>query len=184
VLLVPRRLAHGFDSKVALASTAVRELLRDLYGHQEWADALHWTAFAAHPLALQDPKLRERLHHIHLVQRAFLAVARRTGPPAKPRLEDFASVDELKAEARRTHEDARRFVEEADDDALAARVSLPWFQGSAARHLSRAGSASVRDAQPLPPRPERDAPQGAGRLAAAQRSDRVVVEGPSSGLWP
>lgn len=106
----------------------MRELLRDLYGHQEWADALHWTAFAAHPVALQDPKLRERLHHIHLVQRAFLAVARRSGPPAKPRLEDFASVDELKAEARRTHEDARRFVEEAGDDALAARVSLPWFK--------------------------------------------------------
>jgi len=106
----------------------VRELLRDLYGHQEWADALHWAAFAAHPVALQDPKLRERLHHIHLVQRAFLAVARRTGPPAKPRLEDFASLDELKAEARRTHEDARRFVEEAGDDALAARISLPWFK--------------------------------------------------------
>ena len=37
-------------------------------------------------------------------------------------------MDELKAEARRTHEDARRFVEEAGDDALAAPVSLPWFK--------------------------------------------------------
>ena len=106
----------------------MRELLRDLYGHQEWADALHWSAFAAHPGALDDPKLRERLHHIHLVQRAFLGVARGTGMPDRTRLEDFAGMDELKAEALRYHEAARRFVEEASDAALAARAQLPWFE--------------------------------------------------------
>jgi uncharacterized damage-inducible protein DinB len=106
----------------------VRELLRDLYGHQEWADALHWAAFESHAGALQDERLRERLHHIHLVQRAFLAIARKSGPPAKPRPEDFASTDELKTEARRTHEDARRFLEEASDAALAEPANLPWFK--------------------------------------------------------
>ena len=106
----------------------MRELLRDLYGHQAWADALHWTAFEAHPGALLDAKLRERLHHIHLVQRAFLGVATGSGMPERPRLEDFAGMHELKAEARRYHEAARRFVEGASDETLAARANLPWFQ--------------------------------------------------------
>jgi uncharacterized damage-inducible protein DinB len=106
----------------------VRELLRDLYGHQEWADALHWTACEAHPRALEDAKLRERLHHIHVVQRAFLAIARGTGTPDKLRLEDFASMAELKAEARRAHDAARRFLDEAADDVLSARAAVPWFK--------------------------------------------------------
>jgi uncharacterized damage-inducible protein DinB len=127
VLLVPRRLAHEPILK-SHSIVGVRELLRDLLGHQEWADALHWTALLAHPGALQDAKLRERLHHIHLVQRAFLEIARGGGPPAHPRPEDYASLDEMRAEARRTHEAARRFVEEASDAALAARANVPWFK--------------------------------------------------------
>jgi hypothetical protein len=49
--------------------------LHELYGHQEWADAEHWRAFEAYPAALEDRAIRERLHHIHLVQHGFLWVA-------------------------------------------------------------------------------------------------------------
>ncbi len=45
--------------------------LDELYAHQEWADAEHWRAFEAHPAALDDKAIRERLLHIHLVQHAF-----------------------------------------------------------------------------------------------------------------
>ncbi|MGC2451147.1 MAG: hypothetical protein WA477_26115, partial [Candidatus Sulfotelmatobacter sp.] len=51
--------------------------LEELYAHQEWADAEHWRAFESHPVALEDKAIRERLHHIHLVQHGFLWI---TGP--------------------------------------------------------------------------------------------------------
>src|SRR5438876_7091463 len=50
----------------------MHRLLRDLYGHQAWTDAEHYRAIEAHPPARDDRAIRERLHHIHLVQRAFL----------------------------------------------------------------------------------------------------------------
>jgi hypothetical protein len=48
--------------------------LDELYAHHEWADVEHWRALEAYPAALADRALRERLHHIHLVQSAFLWV--------------------------------------------------------------------------------------------------------------
>ena len=65
------------------------KLLHDLYSHQAWADAEHWRAIEACASALQDKVVRERLHHIHLVQHGFLSVV--TGRPftlTKP--EDFS----------------------------------------------------------------------------------------------
>jgi hypothetical protein len=50
----------------------MNSLLCDLYGHQEWADAEHWRAIEAHPPALADTAIRDRLHHVHLVQHVFL----------------------------------------------------------------------------------------------------------------
>ena len=127
-----------------------RELLRDLYGHQEWADAQHWTALQAHPGALDDAKLRERLHHILLVQRYFLSVARQSGPPDRPQLSDFGSMGEMKAEARRYHESARAFVTTASDDAPDSRrlrpirhSTLPRFSSAAMR--SRNAGSSTRN---------------------------------------
>ena len=46
-------------------------LLRDLFGHQFWADVTLWTAIGAHAPAREDKVIRERLHHIHLVQRVL-----------------------------------------------------------------------------------------------------------------
>ena len=75
--------------------------LDELYAHQEWADAEHWRAFEAHPAALDDKAIRERLLHIHLVQHGFLWV---TGPGAVgfafKKLEDFPSMADLKKYAR------------------------------------------------------------------------------------
>ncbi len=71
-------------------------LLRDLYGHQIWADAEHWRAIGAHPVAAQDAAIKNRLHHIHLVQHGFLWAAgdRRTGFTFT-KADDFASLPEL-----------------------------------------------------------------------------------------
>ncbi len=69
----------------------------ELYAHQEWADAEHWRAFEAHPAALADPALRERLHHIHLVQSAFLWVVEpRTAQFVITKIEDYPNMADLK----------------------------------------------------------------------------------------
>ncbi len=84
-------------------------MLRDLYAHQAWADAEHWRAFEAHPPALADAAISERLHHIHLVQRAFLSIVRRA-PFSPTSLKDFADMTALKEYARQYHEEADRCV--------------------------------------------------------------------------
>ncbi len=68
------------------------------YAHQEWADAEHWRAIEAHPAALADKAIRERLLHIHLVQHGFLWVTSPQRPEfAFKKLEDFPSMAELKS---------------------------------------------------------------------------------------
>ena len=47
-------------------------LLRDIYVHQEWADAEHWRAMGVVPAARESQPLLRRLHHIHQVQRMFV----------------------------------------------------------------------------------------------------------------
>jgi len=45
--------------------------LRGLYAHMAWADAVHWHVIAQHEVAQEDEAIRERVHHIVTVQRAF-----------------------------------------------------------------------------------------------------------------
>ena len=67
--------------------------LRDLIDHQLWADAQHWEAIEAHAPAAADTAILERLHHLHLAQRAFVWVVsdrstalERSSPEASHRL--------------------------------------------------------------------------------------------------
>jgi uncharacterized damage-inducible protein DinB len=105
-------------------------MLVDLYRHQEWADAELWHACEAHPDALADTALWRRLHHIHLVQQAFFAIARgadvRTLRFSKPA--DYETPSELKAEAQRYHADVVPFVAALDAEALDHCVVVPWFK--------------------------------------------------------
>jgi uncharacterized damage-inducible protein DinB len=105
----------------------MNEMLTDLYGHQAWADAEHWRAFEAHPPALEDAKLRERLHHIHLVQRAFLALARGRQPEGT-RPEDFPDAAALKEYGRTYHEEAAAYLTTVSADRLAETLVIPWFR--------------------------------------------------------
>jgi uncharacterized damage-inducible protein DinB len=103
-------------------------LLRDFYGHQVWADAEHWRAIEAHAPAAQDAAIRNRLHHIHVVQRAFLwAVGDRAGGFAVTKPEEFASLAELKRYARGFHDEIDRFFERVPDTRLEERITMPWF---------------------------------------------------------
>ncbi|MFZ0417225.1 MAG: DinB family protein [Candidatus Sulfotelmatobacter sp.] len=103
--------------------------LDELYAHQEWADAEHWRALEAHAAALADKAIRERLHHIHLVQAAFLwVVGGRRGQFVITKAEDYANIADLKAFARRYHAEMAAKLGGMDDVALAETIEVPWFQ--------------------------------------------------------
>jgi uncharacterized damage-inducible protein DinB len=103
--------------------------LHELYAHQEWADAEHWHAFQAYPAALEDRALRQRLHHIHLVQSAFLwVVGPRTVPFVMTKVEDYTNMADLKAFARKVHAEMAAIRGGMDEARLAATIEVPWFQ--------------------------------------------------------
>lgn len=103
--------------------------LDELYAHQEWADAEHWRAFEAHPAALADTAIRERLLHIHQVQYAFLWISGpRTAEFAFKKLLDFPSMADLKQYARRYHAAAGETLRGLDASELEELVDAPWFK--------------------------------------------------------
>lgn len=104
-------------------------LLRDMYGHQEWADAEHWRAIGALEAARGYVRLLERLHHIHQVQRMFVwAIGDRATPPLPSKPADFAAFDDLKAYARGSQEQIRQLLSTMTDARLAETISMPWFK--------------------------------------------------------
>ena len=103
--------------------------LDELYAHQEWADAEHWRAFEAHPPAFADNVIRERLHHIHLVQHGFLWVTdAQRAEFAFKKLEDFPSMADLKQYARQGLEELSERVRKSDQGRMEEIIEVPWFK--------------------------------------------------------
>ena len=104
-------------------------LLRDLYGHQIWDDAEHWRAIGAHTAARDDKAIRDRLHHIAIVQRAFLwTVGDRQDQFAFTTPDDFSSFDALRAYAREHHDRLSPAIATISDSQLAESIVIPWFK--------------------------------------------------------
>jgi uncharacterized damage-inducible protein DinB len=107
----------------------MNSLLRDLQGHQVWADAEHWRAIAAHPPARDDLAIRNRLHHIAIVQRGFLWIAGgRQGSFAFTTAEEFATLEDLKQYSREYHDRFSAFMDSVSDARLDTLVEIPWFK--------------------------------------------------------
>jgi uncharacterized damage-inducible protein DinB len=106
----------------------VDSYLDELYAHQAWADAEHWRAFEAHPAALEDKAIRERLLHIHMVQHAFLWVVSPQRPEfAIKKLEDFPSMAELKTYAQQGLAEMRALLNGTDQGCIEEVIEVPWF---------------------------------------------------------
>ncbi len=103
-------------------------VLDDLYGHQFWADSELWNAVGAHPPARDDKEIRDRLHHIHQVQRFFMWAVSGGPQPTISRPDDYYSFDDLKAYARGAHDEIRRFLDQLTEAQLASAISMPWFK--------------------------------------------------------
>ena len=105
----------------------MNRLLRDLYYHQAWADAQHWKALEAFPAALDDPTLRNRLHHYHFTQHAFLWLAQGSGKPfTRTKPEDFKTNAALKEYGREFNTEAGRFLDEAPESRMQEIIEIPW----------------------------------------------------------
>ena len=108
-----------------------RELLTDLYGHMEWADAAVWSAVLASAAAGADETTRGRLHHIHLVQRAFLSLWREE--PVDRNAGEGLAPRELAEWARGYYALARRHLVEAPPEAFDRPVNVPWTRQAGER---------------------------------------------------
>lgn len=143
----------------------MNDLLHDLCGHQAWADAELWKALEEHAGALEDITIRQRLHHIHLTQRAFLSIVHGE-PLVLRRLEDFANMTALKDFARSFHKEVTAFLRDSSESQLAQIVVIPWFkdprisltvaqalaQAATHRHYHRAQNATrLRELGGKPP---------------------------------
>ncbi len=103
------------------------QTLRELYAHQEWADAEHWRAILGCAPAREDQALRERLHHVHVAQHAFYAMTSGTRfASTKP--EDFPRLLDLRAYARDYYPLAAGLLQTMDESGLDADVKVPWFK--------------------------------------------------------
>jgi uncharacterized damage-inducible protein DinB len=106
----------------------VTPLLRDMFVHQEWADAEHWRAMRVVPAARESQPLLRRLHHIHQVQRMFVwALGDRATAPTPTSPKDFKTFDELKAYAQGSHEQIRQMVSQLLPGRLSETIVMPWF---------------------------------------------------------
>jgi len=101
------------------------KLLNDLVNHQFWADSVHWNALEKYPLALMDPKILNRLNHIHQVQHGFLLVVQQR--KIRLPLEEMKDPDELKGYAVQVEQMIREFLQNITDHRLKKKVSIPWF---------------------------------------------------------
>lgn len=105
----------------------MNSLLRDLYSHQAWADAEHWRAIQCNPAASQDKVIFEKLHHIHLVQHAYLRIVSAKGAGFKPtKPEDFPGVNDLKNYARNFHNQILPFLDALKNEDLNNKIIIPW----------------------------------------------------------
>ena len=102
-------------------------MVLDLFGHLAWADAELWRAIMAHAPATTDEVICERLHHIHLVQHAFLSIVQHEDVK-RTRLDDFAGLEALRDYARAGHARAEAYLATATAERLQERLGIPWFR--------------------------------------------------------
>jgi len=118
------------------------ELFRDLYNHMEWADAKVWRAVLACPATEGDAVLRDRLVHIHTVQRAFLSIWRGEAPDFR---ESFDSLRDVAQWGRQYYGDVRSHLAAAGDTALDRIVIMPWAESLATVFGRKPDPTTLRD---------------------------------------
>ncbi len=102
---------------------------RVLFAHQEWADRALLDAVRAHPGAMDDEELLRLLHHVAVVQRAYLGIL--WGRPFDREKESqpaatFEALEERFREAHAAQADHLGRLEESELDRM---VDVPMMRG-------------------------------------------------------
>ncbi len=108
----------------------VLPLLAELFDHQAWADSAILAAVRACPAAIDDEKIRHTLHHIVMVQRAFLSIFLKTPFDIAAESKPPESFDALVARFRATQPEELAFVKGLDEAALQRIIETPWIPGA------------------------------------------------------
>ncbi|HXX64989.1 MAG TPA: DinB family protein [Bacteroidota bacterium] len=107
----------------------MNELLLDLFDHMTWADAEVHRAIESLPSAYGDKEFRERLHHMHLTQHAFLWIIGRQGDSFRMTTpEDFPSEGDLLLYAKDLHARIGELVRSLSESRLKEAIDVPWFR--------------------------------------------------------
>lgn len=101
------------------------QMILELFLHMAWADAMVWQCVLSRGSVRGDERVRDRLHHMHLVQRGFLMLWRDPSvvfpdPPV------FPDVERLASWGRAYHREVAAFLVGVDEDELRRPVRLPW----------------------------------------------------------
>lgn len=100
------------------------DLLKDLLGHQAWADAMFFHAWGVSG-AREDEEIRSRTAHLVQVQEAFLRLLKgaEVGLPDSP----APPLDELLARCKAGHQVFLAMGRALDQNALERVIRVPWF---------------------------------------------------------
>ena len=90
-----------------------------------WADAKVWGAVLGTLAADGDASLREKLWHIHMVQRAFFAIWLDSAAEVSE-LSIFPGLRSLEEWGRAYHDEVTPFLETLAEPSLDRVVHLPW----------------------------------------------------------
>lgn len=118
--------------------------LRDLARHAEWADSSLWSSLLASPAASSDSQALEWFHHIHRVQRAFLALWRAEAIE-KTEPSDFADAPALAAWGREGHRAISEHLAAVAESELARVLEIPWARFVEPRIGRSAGPVTVEE---------------------------------------
>jgi uncharacterized damage-inducible protein DinB len=119
--------------------------LRQLFRHMEWADAEVWRAVLAHEPAVGDPRLRELLTHLHLVQRVFLVVWQKQPFDLSRGQPQFATALDLRDWAQGYYGEATRFLAELDEVSLTGETVMPFVKAIEAQVGRTFATTTLRD---------------------------------------
>lgn len=102
-------------------------ILERAFKHMEWADALVWRTVLADESAAQDAYILDSLVHLHMVQRAYLAVWTGNAVEISKR-DDFDGVDEIRTWARSYHAGVAGYLAQLSDARLEETIAIPWTE--------------------------------------------------------
>jgi uncharacterized damage-inducible protein DinB len=116
--------------------------LTGLAQHMQWADATIWTAILSAPTAIDDSRLIDTLHHVHLVQHLFRQAW--VGAPFQVRdRADFRDTRELAEWGRHAHDEIAAFLTGAQTADFDRELRVPWAAHFEKRANREAGAHTI-----------------------------------------